>query len=334
MQRFAGAQDAQVPRVGDNCGMPNRGPAAAVARVTAEFMLDIRRAATGRGHRRALRVLSGIDASGLERWILHAIPGRSFVLVSQVASDHGIDLPVASRACARLEERGHLVRLRDPRDGRRTLIGLTDQTADALARWNDLWPGPYVEAASGWPEGDRETLRDWIRLVLDTWTSGRSPAASNSDSLHHDPSTASFMRVMRDLVTTAGRSDALADALATRGSRLSPSLFQALRTIAATDGGLSVLELAAITDVDRSLAGRRIRALVAAGTIAPADSGRRYVAGAVGHSTVEDVVGLCATMLPDVPIRLIDANLERLLIQYTESIRHASAAQEASSTED
>lgn len=310
--------------------MSSHDPAAAVARLTAEFMLDIRRAATGRGHRRALRALSGIDVSSVERWILHAIPGQAFVLVSGVASGVGIDLSVASRACATLEERGHVVRLRDPRDGRRSLVGLTDQTADALETWNRLWPVPYEEAVASWSEGERETLRDWVLLVLDKGTAGRLSVPSNSP---YDPSTASFMRAMRDLVTTAGRSDVLADALTKRRSRLTPSLFQDLRTIAATGSGLSVLDLAAVTDVDRSLAGRRIRALVEAGTITPVSPGRRYVARTAGHRFVGEILDLCADMLPDVPGRLLEANLERLLVQYTDSLREASSAQEAASTE-
>lgn len=313
--------------------MSIRDPAAVIARTTAEFMLDIRRAATGRGHRRVLKALSGIDVSSMERWILHAIPGQSFVLVSQVASDLGIDLSVASRACVKLEEGGLLMRLRDPRDGRRSLVGLSDQAAHALAAWNKLWPVPYEEATAGWAKGELETLRDWVRLVLDTWTAGRSLVSSDAVSPPNDPSRASFMCAMRDLVTTAGRSDVLAEALTMRGSRLTPSLFQDLRTFAASGSGLSVIELAAITDVDRSLAGRRVRALLEAGTITPAGPGRRYVAQAMGHSVVGEIVDVCAEMLPDVPGRLIKANLERLLVQYTDSIRDASAAQEAALTD-
>lgn len=306
--------------------MVSSGGVEAITTTTAELLLDIRQAATGRGHARGLAELSGIEVSSTERWVLHAVPGQALVPVTQVALAISLDLPAASRACARLEKQGHVIRIRDPRDGRRTLVGLTDATWQAITRWDDLWPAPYAAAATGWSPTERATLRDWVRLVVDEWPiaiqlPARRAAAEPPDNVSLD----SLVQSVRALVTAAGHADLLDSVLAEvadgHTTTMTPAVFHALRTIVTSGTSTTVLDLAGTTDVDRSLAGRRLRTLISIGAVERLPgSDRHHVATDHGRELVRDVVAARAALLPTPPPHLVEAGLERLLDAYVAAL--------------
>jgi DNA-binding MarR family transcriptional regulator len=87
---------------------------------------------------------------------------------SALAARAGIDVSVASRQVAVLERSGHVRRRPDPVDGRASLLGLTDQGAEALAATRALRADWALGALHGWTEDDARTLTGLLdRLVAD-----------------------------------------------------------------------------------------------------------------------------------------------------------------------
>jgi DNA-binding MarR family transcriptional regulator len=87
---------------------------------------------------------------------------------SALASAVGIDVSVASRQVAVLERAGYVQRRPDPRDGRASLLRLTEAGADALATTRALRDDWAASALAAWDEDDCVRLSDLVeRLVGD-----------------------------------------------------------------------------------------------------------------------------------------------------------------------
>jgi DNA-binding MarR family transcriptional regulator len=92
---------------------------------------------------------------------------------SALAARAGIDVSVASRQIAVLEQSGYVERRPDPNDGRASLLSLTPAGADALAAARVLRSHWALGALAGWDEDDARTLTDLLdRLVSDLETAG------------------------------------------------------------------------------------------------------------------------------------------------------------------
>jgi len=92
---------------------------------------------------------------------------------SALAARAGIDVSVASRQIAVLEQSGYVERRPDPNDGRASLLSLTPAGVDALAAARMLRSDWALGALAGWDEDDARTLSDLLdRLVDDLETAG------------------------------------------------------------------------------------------------------------------------------------------------------------------
>ena len=100
---------------------------------------------------------------------------------SALAAGAGIDVSVASRQVATLERAGYVERRPDPRDGRASLLRLTDTGAAALATARALRNDWAASALAGWDEDDAVSLSELVERLLDgleiaARDSGRLPA--------------------------------------------------------------------------------------------------------------------------------------------------------------
>ena len=85
---------------------------------------------------------------------------------SALAASAGIDVSVASRQVSALERAGYLERRPDPRDGRASLLRLTDAGSAALATTRALRNDWAASALAGWDEGDALRLSELVERLL------------------------------------------------------------------------------------------------------------------------------------------------------------------------
>ncbi|RBY82721.1 MarR family winged helix-turn-helix transcriptional regulator [Blastococcus sp. TF02A-26] len=87
---------------------------------------------------------------------------------SALAGALGVDVSVASRQVAVLERAGYVERRPDPRDGRASLLRLTDAGTAALATTRALRDDWAASALAGWDEDDAVRLSELVeRLLVD-----------------------------------------------------------------------------------------------------------------------------------------------------------------------
>ena len=99
---------------------------------------------------------------------------------SALAARAGIDVSVASRQVAVLERAGYLERRPDPRDGRASLLRLTDAGATALATTRVLRAEWASRALADWDEDDARRLSELVeRLTGDLERAVRPPGAAS-----------------------------------------------------------------------------------------------------------------------------------------------------------
>ena len=114
-------------------------------------MIAIRRSQTRRalsrllpqGEQTAFEVLDALEELGR--------PGT----VGEVGSALGVDQPRASRLVARAVDQGLVARQADQRDGRRTLLALTERGVSHLAAAHRVRREAFAGAMAGWPAADR-----------------------------------------------------------------------------------------------------------------------------------------------------------------------------------
>lgn len=294
---------------------------------TVDLLVAIRQASLGRGHRRSLLEATGMDLTGTERWILHAIPGGALVPTGHVAASLGLALPAVSRACTRLVEAGHLVRLHDPRDRRRILIGLTDQTAEALLGWAAFWPVGYLKAVDDWRPDEVSALDEWLRTVTSSVLHAAVPPASRAARRTGEVTAVhlrQFHNTIEAMVPAAGRFDLATSAPGDAAPQFTDGIFQALVLVDRSQG-LPQSEIAEQTDTDPALTRRRIRSLLDLGLVRVAQSPtahsqRRITITTTGHEAVEKVLASHSDAMPEVPRRLLDAGLPCLVRRFVDNL--------------
>lgn len=308
-----------------------RVPPTELQRLTAAFVVSVRRAAIGPRARSHVKRLTGLEGSGLELMVLMSINDHDLVPLGQVAGDLRVGAPMLSRACRQLEGRGELIRLADPRDRRRTLIGLSDAAAAALARWNHEWPLRYAEPVLGWSEPDRDALARWFAAVnLDLW--GRSVEPHDRYAWRPldraeftTPGMIRFANVVRDLVTQVGRFDEVHRIVRGLGVDLPEPAFFALMDLAEQPAGVAggegvrVSELARAQAVDPALARRTLAPLAADGLVEQRqgkDAVGRVALSPRGADLVQLVLAELASGLPQQPLLAPPAGLTTLLARY------------------
>src|SRR6478735_2194826 len=92
-----------------------------VAGIASELRIAIARTA------RRLRQESGLDLTATQVAALAMLDRCGPQTPSEIATRERIQRPTATRLIARLEQRGLVVRTRDPQDGRVSVIALTDE---------------------------------------------------------------------------------------------------------------------------------------------------------------------------------------------------------------
>jgi DNA-binding MarR family transcriptional regulator len=98
--------------------------------------------------------------------VLNAVAGSDELDQRMVGDLIGLDRSTTAEIVSRLSSRGLLVRVRDPRDGRRNLLRLTDdgaalhrQTARRATRMNKVFLAPLEP-------GEQQVLLDLMRRVV------------------------------------------------------------------------------------------------------------------------------------------------------------------------
>jgi DNA-binding MarR family transcriptional regulator len=107
--------------------------------------------------------------------VLNAVAGRDDLDQRMVGDLIGLDRSTTAEIVSRLSDRGLLVRVRDPRDGRRNLLRLTDdgavlhrQTARRVSRMNKVFLAPLEP-------GEQQVLLDLMRRIVTAADSFRAP---------------------------------------------------------------------------------------------------------------------------------------------------------------
>ena len=85
---------------------------------------------------------------------LNAVRRLGPVRVSAVADDLHVDISVASRQLAALEERALVARTTDPADGRSRLLAVTDAGRDFLGQAHERMVEVFASTVSEWEDDD------------------------------------------------------------------------------------------------------------------------------------------------------------------------------------
>ncbi len=112
---------------------------------------------------------------------LNAVRRNGPLRVSSVAQDLHVDISVASRHLAALEERGHVQRTTDPADGRSRLLAVTAAGLEALADAHDRMVDVFVSTVADWDDDDIAALaaglhrlrEDYARAGAEAHVAGR-----------------------------------------------------------------------------------------------------------------------------------------------------------------
>jgi DNA-binding MarR family transcriptional regulator len=121
----------------------------------------LRRKLTPRGMRR-ISDTHECHAEGVAAMGSHTMPllaaiaaDGDEVTVGAIADTMCVDPSRASRMITGAIEAGHVRRLASQKDGRRTVLELTDEGREVLARAGKFWQGQYERAMAGWSQQER-----------------------------------------------------------------------------------------------------------------------------------------------------------------------------------
>ncbi|MEU7312938.1 MarR family transcriptional regulator [Streptomyces sp. NPDC007083] len=104
-----------------------------------------------------------------------AAAAGSSLTVTEAATVLGVDQPRASRLAAQAQDAGLLRREADQRDGRRSLLVLTDEGWALLARVRQFRGSIVAEALRDWPEPDRAALARLLTRFVRDFTALTAP---------------------------------------------------------------------------------------------------------------------------------------------------------------
>lgn len=87
---------------------------------------------------------------------------------TRVAERLGVGVPVLSRQIAELEEKGLVVRRKDPYDGRAQLVALTPSGADRLRHMERVRSAVFQEYLRDWSEDDAVSAAKALRQLTES----------------------------------------------------------------------------------------------------------------------------------------------------------------------
>jgi DNA-binding MarR family transcriptional regulator len=230
---------------------------------------------SSRAHSRRLRDVTGIDLPPSDIRLLEFLSGRDPLPLSALAAELGIDLAQASRQATALEALGHVVRVTDPADRRRTLVSLSRSTERLMDRWLLDWSTGYVAAVDGWSGEDVGHLTRWFALVHRRFDEGL-PGRDTSHILErwqelvppgdYDPAVRQFLRTLVGLLSWVGQSGGFNDLLELVKAPIRQHAFFTLRVVA-RHGPMAIAEVADQMAIDPSQASKRLRQLTDLGLV-------------------------------------------------------------------
>ena len=107
---------------------------------------------------RRLRQEAGTGLSPSLTAALSTVERHGPLTPSEVAARERVQRPTATRVLARLEEQGLITRMRDPHDGRSSLVTATEAGRELLAELRTRKTAFLAARLEGLPAADRETL--------------------------------------------------------------------------------------------------------------------------------------------------------------------------------
>jgi DNA-binding MarR family transcriptional regulator len=139
--------------------MATTGSASSVTDIAAELRIAVTRTA------RRLRQETGLDLTGTQIAALAGLDVHGPQTPSELAARERIQRPTATRMIARLEERGLVVRTRDPEDGRVSVIALTDEGRRIVHEQRHRKTAFFARRLQELQPAERELLEHAARLL-------------------------------------------------------------------------------------------------------------------------------------------------------------------------
>jgi DNA-binding MarR family transcriptional regulator len=118
--------------------------------------------------RRDLQRFAGIEHAVGGLMVLSVVCRIGPARISDVAAQMQVNLSVASRQIATLEEEGHVDRVADPHDGRSSLIALSDAGREKLDQANRRLVDAIATAVEDWDREQVVGLADGIVRLRDS----------------------------------------------------------------------------------------------------------------------------------------------------------------------
>jgi DNA-binding MarR family transcriptional regulator len=132
-----------------------------------------------------------LDRAGY--WLLVRVSEQAPVRISELADAADLDLSTVSRQVRDLVDAGLVDKVRDPLDGRASLLSLTPHGAQVLESVSEARRVVIAEAVSGWTEVEQEELAERLRRFGAGLPSGRQSreAGDRSESSTDMPAVGS-----------------------------------------------------------------------------------------------------------------------------------------------
>ncbi len=124
-----------------------------------------------------------LDRAGY--WLLVRVSEQEPVRLSELAEAADLDLSTVSRQMRDLVDAGLVDKVRDPHDGRASLLSLTPRGAEALAAVSAARRLVIADAVAGWTEEEKEDLASRLMRLgagLPSCRPGREAAEVASES--------------------------------------------------------------------------------------------------------------------------------------------------------
>jgi DNA-binding MarR family transcriptional regulator len=115
--------------------------------------------------RGALPEGASLDRAGY--WLLVRISGQAPMRLSELADSVDLDLSTVSRQMSNLVASGLVVKVRDPEDGRASLLSLSDQGWTILEAVSEARRQALAEAVAGWTDAERRALTRGLARLED-----------------------------------------------------------------------------------------------------------------------------------------------------------------------